>query len=196
MRGIDDTDRRILELLLEDGRRPYREIAQDVDLSPPAVSDRVERLQDIGLIRRFTADVDRSLLREGVPVLVTVDARPGSTEAIVDALGERDSVEYRFRTVDDRVVFTAMLPEGDVGTFVAETLDPDDVRDYEVRLLADAEWTPGIESAEFAPACAECGNTVTSEGETARLDDDVYHFCCGSCRENFVSQYEELREGA
>ena len=41
MRGLDDTDREILRLLLENGRKPYREIASAVDLSAPAVSDRV-----------------------------------------------------------------------------------------------------------------------------------------------------------
>ncbi|MHB9286049.1 winged helix-turn-helix transcriptional regulator [Halobacteriales archaeon Cl-PHB] len=196
MRGLDDTDRRILELLLEDGRRPYREIAEDVDLSPPAVSDRVDRLRELGLIRRFTVDLDRSLLQEGVPVLVTVDAKAGAAPAVADALDGDDAVEYCFRTADDRVVFTATVPERDVGSFVGDRFDLADVRDYEVRLLADAEWTPGVRSAQFAPTCAECGNTVTTEGESERLDGEVYHFCCGSCRENFVSQFERLQEGA
>ena len=40
MRDIDDTDRELLRLLLEDARRPYSELAEAVDLSPPAVSDR------------------------------------------------------------------------------------------------------------------------------------------------------------
>ncbi len=196
MRGLDDTDRRILELLLEDGRRPYREIADVVDLSPPAVSDRVDRLREIGLIRRFTVDLDRSLLQEGVSVLVTVHARAGTADDAVAALDGEDAVEYCFRTVDDRVVFTATVQEEEIGSFIADRLDLGDVRDYEVRLLADAEWTPGVRSAQFAPSCAECGNTVDSEGESERLDGEVYHFCCGSCRENFVSQYERLQEGA
>ena len=43
MRGIDDTDREILRLLTDDARRPCRDIADAVGLSPPAVADRIAR---------------------------------------------------------------------------------------------------------------------------------------------------------
>ncbi|MFC6725497.1 Lrp/AsnC family transcriptional regulator, partial [Halobium palmae] len=60
MRDLDDTDREILRLLLANARRPYSDIAEHVGLSAPAVSDRVERLQELGVVRGFTLDLDRS----------------------------------------------------------------------------------------------------------------------------------------
>ncbi len=196
MRGLDDTDREIIRLLAEDARRPYSDIAEAVDLSAPAVSDRVDRLREMGLLRRFTVDLDRSLLREGVPVLVTLTARPGTAADLGEALSDTDAVESVFRTVDDRLVCTAVVPEADPEGVLGDALDGEEVREYDVRLLADREWTPRVGSAEFAPTCVECGNTVTREGETERLDGDVYHFCCGSCRAAFVEQYERIQEGA
>ena len=196
MRGLDDTDREILRLLLDDARRPYSEIAEAVDLSPPAVSDRVERLRDIGLIRRFTVDIDRSMLDEGVPVLVAVDTLPGMASAVRDGLAAAEAVEYVFRTVDDRVVFTATVPGGDVGELITGAVSIDEVRDYQVRLLADTDWSPRIARAELAAECAECGNTVTAEGETETLGGEVYHFCCENCRDTFVAEYERLSDGA
>ncbi len=195
MRGLDDTDRKILSLLLEDARRPYSEIADAVDLSPPAVSDRVERLRDIGLIRRFTVDLDHSMLEEGVPILATVDTQPGTAKEVRDGLANSDTVEYVFQTIDDRVVFTATVPGGEVGQLITAAIDMDDVRDYEVRLLADTDWSPHVSDAELAAECVECGNTVTAEGESVTLDDEVYHFCCENCRASFVDEYERLREG-
>jgi Lrp/AsnC family leucine-responsive transcriptional regulator len=196
MRGLDDTDREILRLLLEDARRPYSEIAAAVDLSAPAVSDRIDRLQDLGIVRRFTLDIDRSLLRQGVPVLVTLRARPGDSAALCETLARSEAVEHVFRTVDDRVVCTATVPEADVEDALSGVLSQDGVREYDVRLLADADWSPGLETAEFAPTCVECDNTVTREGETERIDGETFHFCCRSCRDAFVEQYEHLRDGA
>jgi DNA-binding Lrp family transcriptional regulator len=193
---MDDTDREILRLLLADARRPYSDIAERVGLSAPAVSDRVDRLRDIGLIRRFTLDIDRTLLDEGVPALVTVDTRPGAGERVREQLATDDTVEYIFRTVDDQVIFTAMTPGGDIGDLIADTVEMDDIRDYEVRLLADSDWSPHIAGAELAPACDACGNTVTAEGERVTLDDSVHHFCCENCRDEFVDTYESLKEGA
>jgi DNA-binding Lrp family transcriptional regulator len=195
MRGLDDTDREILHLLMEDARRPYSEIADAVDLSAPAVSDRVDRLRDIGLIRRFTLDIDRSLLADGVSVLVTVEATPGAGERVHEALAGVDTVEDSFLTVDDRVVFTTTADNGDVGTVLDSTVDTADIREYDVRVLTDSDWSSHLDGAELAPSCAECGNTVTTEGESVSLDGDVYHFCCENCRENFVTRYRELQDG-
>ncbi|MFB6143401.1 MAG: winged helix-turn-helix transcriptional regulator [Halorientalis sp.] len=196
MRGLDDTDREILRLLLADARRPYSDIAERVDLSPPAVSDRVERLQEMGLVRRFTVDVDRSLLDSGVPVLVDLSVEPGGVDSVTAPLSDEKTVEHVFATADERVVFTATLPDGDVSRLLAATGILDAVRTYEVDLLADSTWTPSVGEAELAPTCAECGNTVDAEGETATLDGDTHYFCCGSCRSRFVDRYEELREAA
>jgi len=197
MRDLDDTDREILRLLLEDARRPYSDIADAVDLSPPAVSDRVSRLRETGLIRRFTLDLDRSLLRESVPVLVELSLRPDAAATdVTDGLGGAEAVEHVFRTAGGTVVCTATVDPDGVGSLLADHVDLAAVREYDVHLLADREWHPRIGEAELAPACAECGNTVTSEGESVRLDDEVYQFCCVNCRDQFVERYEELREGA
>jgi Lrp/AsnC family leucine-responsive transcriptional regulator len=194
MRGLDDTDREILRLLLADARRPYSDIADRVDLSAPAVSDRVERLRDHGLIRRFTLDVDREMLDLDTPILLTVRAEPGHGSALADALAETDPVEHVFRTADDRLVATATVADPD--GVVSAWLDLEKVEEYDVRPLVETAWTPRIGEADLAPACDECGNTVTAEGETEQLDEDVYHFCCESCRTAFVDRYERMRERA
>lgn len=194
MRGLDETDREILRLLVADGRRAYSDIGSEVDLSGPAVSDRVTRLQEVGVIRRFTVDVDRELLREGPATLATVRARPGAGERVRDALAAADHVEHVFLTADETVVCTVVAR--DVGAFLREQLPADAVHDYEVSLLADSRWTPHFGQAELAPECVECGNRVGTDGERERLDGNTYHFCCSSCRTAFLDRYERLSEGA
>ncbi|QGN07039.1 AsnC family transcriptional regulator [Halorhabdus sp. CBA1104] len=191
MRGLDDTDREILHLLLEDARRPYSDIAEQVDLSAPAVSDRVDRLREMGLIERFTLDVDRSMLREGTPVLIELTPQPEAT-GISGNLAGAAAVEHVFRTADGTVLVVAHVDRRNVRGFLGEQLDLTAIDAIDVRMLADSQWTPQLGAGELAPACAECGNTVTSEGETATLDGDVYHFCCPSCQSKFVDRYEEL----
>ena len=196
MRGLDETDREILDLLLADARRPFSDIAERVGLSAPAVSDRVDRLQEMGVVRGFTVDVDRSLLRGGVPVLVAIEARPGRAGTIRDAIAGADPVEHVFRTADERVTVTATLPDADVSSLLERQLDFEDIESYDVRILADDEWTPSLGATEFAPDCAECGNSVDAEGERATLDGEPYYFCCGSCEASFVERYESLKQGA
>jgi DNA-binding Lrp family transcriptional regulator len=54
---MDDTDRRILQLLQEDASRPIKTLAAEVDLSRSSVRERISRLQASGVIRRYTVEV-------------------------------------------------------------------------------------------------------------------------------------------
>jgi len=196
MRDLDETDLEILRLLLSDARRPYSDIAEAVDLSPPAVSDRVTRLQEAGVVRRFTLDVDRSQLREGIPVLVRLEVDPdtGSVESAREALRESGPVEHVFTTAAADLVFQARVPDGDVAGWVEEIVGA--TGDIEVTLLSGAEWSPDLGGVGFGLTCAECGNTVDSEGVAARIDGDLYQFCCPSCESRFEETYAELQQGA
>ena len=189
MAALDETDLRILELLAADARRPYSDIADDVGLSAPAVSERVSKLQDGGVVRRFTVDVDASELRGGTQVLVTLSPAPGGVDAVSGAVGAADAVEHVFVTAGGDVVCVAHVPADDVREWVTGVVDTDLLRAYDVDLLAESAWTPNVGSG-LALACAECGNTVTSEGETARVGGEQHHFCCSSCRARFEERYE------
>jgi Lrp/AsnC family leucine-responsive transcriptional regulator len=189
---LDDTDRRILELLAEDARRPYSDIADDVGLSAPAVSDRIAALRDSGVIRRFTLDIDRDQLRDGTQVLVQFAVEPGETEAVRDAAADADAVEHVFVAADGDVTASARLPVADVRDWVADSVGTDRIQSFDVTPVAESSWQPAVGGAALALACDECGNSVTSEGETASIDGDRYHFCCGSCRSQFADRYERL----
>ncbi|WP_435115492.1 AsnC family transcriptional regulator [Halolamina sp. C58] len=195
MRDLDETDLRIIELLAEDARRPYSEIGDDVGLSGPAVSDRVQRLRDSGVLQRFTVDVDRSQLRAGVPVFVRLVVDDGLAE-LRERVSAASAVEHLFVTADEELLFSARAEADGVRDWLADLVGDADVREREVRVVDDMEWSPALTGVEFALTCDECGNTVDSEGEIERLGGDVYHFCCSSCRSRFVERYERMEEGA
>ncbi|WP_049980471.1 AsnC family transcriptional regulator [Halolamina rubra] len=195
MRDLDETDLRIIELLAADARRPYSDIGEEVGLSGPAVSDRVTRLQDAGVLKRFTVDVDRSQLRAGVPVFVRLAVDDGLA-ALRDRVSAASAVEHLFVTADEELLFYGRAQADGVRDWLAELIGDADVREREVSVVDDVEWAPALGGVEFALTCAECGNTVDSEGESERLGGDVYHFCCPSCRSRFVERYERMEEGA
>lgn len=73
---LDDLDRRIVTELLRDGRLSMAELGRRVSLSPPAVSDRVQRLERAGVITGYHAAVDPRAL--GYPVAAVVRVAPSS----------------------------------------------------------------------------------------------------------------------
>ncbi|WP_049972716.1 AsnC family transcriptional regulator [Haladaptatus cibarius] len=198
MRDLDETDLEILELLMSNARRPYSDVADAVDLSPPAVSDRVARLQERGIIRGFTLDIDSSQLRQGIPILVTLDVAADSRDApsVKETLLDTGEVEYVFTTAEADLIAYVRVPDTDVAAWLDTIFDEGTIDDFEVTLLSGADWSPDLGGMEFALTCAECGNTVDSEGTSTRIDGDLYQFCCPSCEARFEEKYEQLQQGA
>ena len=191
MRDLDETDLEILRLLMADARRPWADIAEAVDLSPPAVSDRVDRLEEAGVIRRFTLDIDRSQLRDGVPVLLRIVPASESFDDIRESLRDADAVEHVFPTAERDLVCYARIVDGNVPSWL-QTVVEDGIDDYDVTLLTGGEWTPTVDGTGFALTCAECGNTVTSEGTTAEIGGEIHQFCCPSCESQFRSRHDRF----
>jgi DNA-binding Lrp family transcriptional regulator len=69
---IDDTDRKLLVLLMEDGRQSYASLGQQVQLSTAATKRRVDRLRRDGVIRGFGADVDPAALGWSIEAFVEI----------------------------------------------------------------------------------------------------------------------------
>jgi len=69
----DATDWRILDALQRDGRATFAELARAVSMSPSAVTERVRRLEELGVISGYTAVVDPERL--GMPILALVRLR-------------------------------------------------------------------------------------------------------------------------
>jgi DNA-binding Lrp family transcriptional regulator len=198
MRDLDETDLEILQLLLSNARRPYSDIADAVGLSAPAVSDRIARLEEVGIINRFTVDVDHSQLRKGIPVLLTLevaDDGPGLA-ALRDGLLDDGAVEHVFTTAEADLVVYARVPDNDVASWLDDTVEEGTIEAFEVTLLAGADWSPDLGGTAFALTCVQCGNTVDSEGTTARIDGELYQFCCPSCESRFQEKYDRLQQGA
>jgi Lrp/AsnC family leucine-responsive transcriptional regulator len=57
---LDDTDVAILKSLMEDGRKSFRAISREIDVSTPTVKARYERLVNMGLIKAVKPEIDVS----------------------------------------------------------------------------------------------------------------------------------------
>lgn len=85
MKNLDNNDRIILEMLIEDSRRPYREIAEEVGLSESTIRKRVIKLQEEGVIEKFTIKICRE---EERCIVAFVTLIPKSQSEIKELLRE------------------------------------------------------------------------------------------------------------
>ena len=75
---LSATDRRIVEVLQRDGRRPYAELGADVGMSGPSAHERVKKLEARGVITGYAAVVDPSAVGLGVLGFSWITQAPGT----------------------------------------------------------------------------------------------------------------------
>ena len=101
--SIDDVDKKIIEILKLDSRIPFLKIARQIGVSEAAVRQRVKRLIETGVLKRFTIEV-----KDEASAIMLISVDPSTpTFKISNELKKINSVEkvYEVTGESDIVVF-------------------------------------------------------------------------------------------
>jgi len=109
---MDVTDVKILEILQEDGRVSMKELGKRVSLTSPAVSERVKRLEENGVITGYKAIVDPVKLGLNVSVIIHVGLRVSSHKVFLKFVNEHPAIaECHHVTGNDCMTVKAMVSD-------------------------------------------------------------------------------------
>jgi Lrp/AsnC family transcriptional regulator, leucine-responsive regulatory protein len=100
--GLDITNISLLRELEADARLSLAELGRRVGLSSPAVADRLERLEEAGVIRGYRAEIDPRALGYGLAVVLRIRPAPRELKKVAE-LAQRtpEVVECHRITGDD-----------------------------------------------------------------------------------------------
>lgn len=83
---LDKIDRQIVETLAANARVSLKDLSGEVQLSPPSVSERLRRLEERGVIRAYTIDIDPRMLGYQLQAIVRIRALPGKLHLVEEQL--------------------------------------------------------------------------------------------------------------
>lgn len=89
---LDDTDRKILEILQSNAKITNAQLSKDIGLSPAPTLERVKKLEQSGIIQSYHAQLDSSLIGLGVSTFVLVSLKGHNKNNIEIFLGEIDKI--------------------------------------------------------------------------------------------------------
>lgn len=90
---LDDTDRRILALLRDEGRRPNAEIARTIGVSEPTVRKRLDRMLQNGVLK-VLAVLNAAATGYSVDAIIGIRVQTGRMRSVGRQLAEIDQVAY------------------------------------------------------------------------------------------------------
>jgi len=140
MARIDETDRRIIGELVRDGRVSFAELGRRVNLSPPSVAERVQRLERDGVITGYRAELDPSALGFPLIAIVRVKPAPGQLKRIPELAAEIPEVGECHRITGEDCFFLKL-----------HLRSIDELGDVLDRFLAYGETTTSLINASPIP---------------------------------------------
>ncbi|GAB3208225.1 Lrp/AsnC family transcriptional regulator [Marinactinospora thermotolerans] len=109
--GLDDTAKRIIEQLQQDGRRSYAAIGKAVGLSEAAVRQRVQRLLEAGVIQ-VVGVTDPMMLGFNRQAMIGVRCN-GDLDRVADEVCDLDGVDYVVITAGSFDLLVEVVAEDD-----------------------------------------------------------------------------------
>lgn len=94
---MDELDKKILALLNKNARATVKEIAGEVALTSPAVSERIRRMERSGVIEGYTVRFNPELTKNHINALISISVAPPERPAFIRLLKEQPAVQQCFQ---------------------------------------------------------------------------------------------------
>ncbi len=112
--ALDEVNVRLLEELTRDPRLPMAELGRRIGMSSPAVTERIRRLEEAGVIRGYRLDLDPAALGLPIAAFVRVRPDPGQLPKVAElARSIPEVVECHRITGDDCFILKVYFPAMD-----------------------------------------------------------------------------------
>lgn len=89
---LDETDKKILQLLSQNGRMSYVDIGKELNLSRVSIRERVNQLIDGGIIEKFSVVINSEKVGKNVSAFFEVDCEPASLVKVAETLANNPVV--------------------------------------------------------------------------------------------------------
>ncbi|MEH7224606.1 Lrp/AsnC family transcriptional regulator [Bacillus sp. JJ1566] len=108
---IDETDKKILELLTINGRMSYVDIGKELGLSRVSIRERVNQLIEKGVIEKFSVVINSEKVGKGVSAFFEVDCDPASLVRVAETLANNPSVASCYQMTGPSTLHMHVLVE-------------------------------------------------------------------------------------
>lgn len=108
---LDETDKKIIELLMENGRMSYVDIGKELNLSRVSIRERVNNLTENGVIEKFTVVVNSDKVGRTVSAFFEVDCEPLFLVQIAETLAHNPKVASCYQMTGPSTLHMHVLVE-------------------------------------------------------------------------------------
>jgi Lrp/AsnC family transcriptional regulator for asnA, asnC and gidA len=99
--SLDILDLKIVKCLTDDARCTYKSMAEEAGVSEATIKNRIDRLMDEGIIKKFTVIMDYHKLGRAIKAFIGLKVQPAKLQEIVEVIQKNSDVHVLYRTSGD-----------------------------------------------------------------------------------------------
>lgn len=123
--GLDELDRKIIRLLIQNARMSYSEIGEQVGISRVAVKMRVQALEKKGIIEEYTAIINPQKINGAISCYFEIETMPDTLSEVTELLRQSDIITQIYRVTGKcKLHVHAVAASGEeMEALMADTID-------------------------------------------------------------------------
>lgn len=110
--NIDDLNWKILECIQQNARETFADIGRRVGLTPPAVAERIKKMEDLGIIEGYNAKISHAKTGHQLKAIITLRAFMGKLKPFLQTVKSFKEVINCYRiTGNENIVMEVVLKD-------------------------------------------------------------------------------------
>ncbi|WP_291869293.1 Lrp/AsnC family transcriptional regulator [Maribacter sp.] len=111
---VDKIDKQLLELLKENSRVSFADLGRKINLSPSAVRERVQKMEELGVIQKYSITIDNKKLGCDIEAFILLKIFPGQLKFVLDIIKDFPEVKEAHRITGSQNIHLKVVLENQI----------------------------------------------------------------------------------
>lgn len=85
---VDTVDKKLLEILKTNSRLSFADLGRQINLSPSAVRERVQKMEDLGVIENYNIQINQRKLGNDIEAFILLKVFPGKLKHVISEISQ------------------------------------------------------------------------------------------------------------
>ncbi|MEP6576480.1 MAG: Lrp/AsnC ligand binding domain-containing protein [Nitrososphaerota archaeon] len=196
--NLDKIDTLIINSLMLDGRKSFRQIAREIGVSTPTVESHFSRMMGVGIIKNIVPILDSERLEKQTSAFVYLKiAHPSQTLVIANKISSIPEIKNVYLLTGEYNLMVKVITEKPeqveelVRTRIAiikEVLSS--TIQIVTRTIKESQSVTIKEGIPITIKCDYCNNDIMKNSKTLQVGRYTRNFCCSSCLTLYKQKYK------
>jgi DNA-binding Lrp family transcriptional regulator len=197
LQKLDKIDLAIINSLMADGRKSFRQIAKEIRVSTPTVEARFSRMRGMGIIKNIEPILDIDIIENQLSALVFLKTDLTQSVQIADELAAISEVRRVYMMTGESNVVVKVVAERPetLEKMIRERIAPIEGINsisYQIitRTVKDSQSISIKDEMFLKLQCDFCDAEITKKAKKIEIENQRRYFCCNSCLILYKQKYK------